>query len=73
MQYESRQWLLKLIPVSRKEKKLDNRKDSASSIVALVILHSQNALYRWEKNPVLLAVGWFRINSVNLATQLTIA
>lgn len=54
--------LTKLTPLSRNDKKLDYRTNSASAMVALVIFHSQNALYQWEKDPVLLAVGWLKIN-----------
>jgi len=57
--------LTKLTPLPRNNKKLDCRTDMASAMVALVISHSQNALYQWEKDPVLLAVGWLKINSVN--------
>ncbi len=54
--------LTKLTPLSRNEKKPDYKTNSASAMVALVIFYSQNALYQWEKNPVLLAVGWLKIN-----------
>ncbi|NEQ38819.1 MAG: hypothetical protein F6K40_22120 [Okeania sp. SIO3I5] len=54
--------LTKLTPLPRNDKKLDYRTNSASATVALVMFHSQNALYQWEKNPVLLAVGWLKIN-----------
>ncbi|NEO55789.1 MULTISPECIES: hypothetical protein [unclassified Okeania] len=30
--------------------------------IATAIFQSQNALYQWIKNPVLLAVGWLNIN-----------
>ena len=54
--------ITKLKPIPRSDKKLDCRMDVASAITALVIFHSVNMLYEWEKNPVLLAVGWLKIN-----------
>ncbi|MGK7920016.1 MAG: hypothetical protein AB4080_08425 [Trichodesmium sp.] len=49
---------LTLIPI--KGPKPKNRIDSAIAKVALVISHTQNSLYQWEKNPVLLSVGWLK-------------
>ncbi|MDJ0520145.1 MAG: hypothetical protein QNJ74_29120 [Trichodesmium sp. MO_231.B1] len=50
--------LTKLTPIPRNDKKPDHSTDTAGAMVALVMSHSQNALYQWEKDPVLLAVGW---------------
>ncbi|NES03062.1 MAG: hypothetical protein F6K22_09475 [Okeania sp. SIO2F4] len=57
--------LTKLTPIPKNDKKPDHSTDTAGAMVALVMYHSQNALYKWEKDPVLLAVGWLEINSVN--------
>ncbi|MGD1805172.1 hypothetical protein ACP6PL_06985 [Dapis sp. BLCC M126] len=54
--------LTKLIPLPRNDKKQDYKTNSASAMVALVMSYSQKALYQWEKDPVLLVVGWLTIN-----------
>ncbi|MDJ0556027.1 MAG: hypothetical protein QNJ68_16625 [Microcoleaceae cyanobacterium MO_207.B10] len=51
---------LKLIP--RKHHKSDYIKNHGIVTTAVAMFQSQNALYQWEKNPVLLAVGWLKIN-----------
>ena len=51
---------LKLLP--RKDHKPDYITNPAIVTTAVAISQSQNALYQWEKNPVLLAVGWLNIN-----------
>lgn len=57
--------LANLKPLPIKDYKPDYRTDIATAtIVAVVISQSQNALYKWEKIPVLLAVGWLKINEL---------
>lgn len=59
--------LTNLIPIPRNEQWPDYRAGPAISTISIAtaIIQSQNALYEWIKNPVLLAVGWLSINEVN--------
>ncbi|NEQ77176.1 MAG: hypothetical protein F6K23_31705 [Okeania sp. SIO2C9] len=56
--------LTNLIPIPRNEQWPDYRAGPAISTISIAtaIFQSQNALYQWIKNPVLLAVGWLNIN-----------
>lgn len=54
--------LTNLTPIPINDHRPDYRTNPASAKVAVAIFQSQNALYKWEKNPVLLAVGWLNIN-----------
>ncbi|MGB3510582.1 MAG: hypothetical protein WBA93_15365 [Microcoleaceae cyanobacterium] len=53
--------LANLKPLPIKDYKYDYKKDIATATI-VAISQSQNAFYQWEKNPVLLAVGWLNIN-----------
>ncbi|NER04689.1 MAG: hypothetical protein F6K17_19805 [Okeania sp. SIO3C4] len=56
--------LTNLIPIPRNEQWPDYRAGPAISTISIAtaISQSQNALYKWIKNPVLLTVGWLNIN-----------
>ncbi|NEP03563.1 MAG: hypothetical protein F6K34_01290 [Okeania sp. SIO4D6] len=56
--------LTNLIPIPRNEQWPDYRAGSGipTISIAIAILQSQNALYKWIRKPVLLAVGWLNIN-----------